>query len=235
MGPGVDPNTGLVYMRARWYDPQTGQFLSVDPLDTETGAAYYYAEDDPTTFSDPTGLDSWCVVLIPGGLAGPGCAPPPSIPNPLPGVAHAIGQLASGAWQDVKSIGNAIGSLLFSSASGPNPEDEDQCAPEGANGPEGPVDNADATEDTAGSLWDDWQGTNMSDEDSFNYHFATHGDGRTAAQYSQDASNWAENPAGSGTEVKLANGETGIRYRTPGGGPGGILTQGGKIVTFWYH
>jgi hypothetical protein len=35
--------------------------------------------------------------------------------------------------------------------------------------------------------------------------------------------------------VLLANGETGMRYCTPGGGPGGILDPNGKIVTFWYH
>ena len=43
-------------MQARWEDPTTGQFLSVDPLDAETGAAYSYAGDNPTDETDPTGL-----------------------------------------------------------------------------------------------------------------------------------------------------------------------------------
>jgi RHS repeat-associated protein len=30
-GQYTDPNTGLVYLTARWYDPTTGQFMSVDP------------------------------------------------------------------------------------------------------------------------------------------------------------------------------------------------------------
>ena len=43
------------------------------------------------------------------------------------------------------------------------------------------------TEGGGSSLWDDWQGTNMSDEESFNYHYAQRGDGQTAEQYAQDA------------------------------------------------
>jgi RHS repeat-associated protein len=57
--PGVDPNTGLVYLRARWYDPATGQFLSVDPLESETQQAYVYADDDPVTLADLSGLTPW--------------------------------------------------------------------------------------------------------------------------------------------------------------------------------
>jgi hypothetical protein len=40
----------------RYYDPATGQFLSVDPLVNETGAPYSYAGDDPVDEADPTGL-----------------------------------------------------------------------------------------------------------------------------------------------------------------------------------
>ena len=40
----------------RYYDPATGQFLSMDPLVTITGAPYFYAGDNPVNGSDPTGL-----------------------------------------------------------------------------------------------------------------------------------------------------------------------------------
>lgn len=43
-------------MRAREYDPSTGQFLSVDPFAAVTGAPYNYAADDPVNNVDPTGL-----------------------------------------------------------------------------------------------------------------------------------------------------------------------------------
>ncbi len=49
-------DTGLVYMRARTYDPATGQSLTTDPLVDITGAPYNYAEDNPLNFGDPTGL-----------------------------------------------------------------------------------------------------------------------------------------------------------------------------------
>jgi RHS repeat-associated protein len=57
-GQYTDPNNGLVYMRARWYDPATGQFLSVDPLEAQTGATYNYADDNPSDNADPSGLCS---------------------------------------------------------------------------------------------------------------------------------------------------------------------------------
>ena len=40
----------------RYYDPTTGQFLSVDPLVETTGQAYSYVGDDPVNTSDPLGL-----------------------------------------------------------------------------------------------------------------------------------------------------------------------------------
>jgi len=50
-----DP-TGLYYLRARYYDPQTGQFLTRDPLEAITGQPYGYAGNDPLNSADPTGL-----------------------------------------------------------------------------------------------------------------------------------------------------------------------------------
>jgi len=36
----TDAETGFVYLRARYYDPTTGQFISRDPLVALTGSAY---------------------------------------------------------------------------------------------------------------------------------------------------------------------------------------------------
>jgi RHS repeat-associated protein len=58
-------DTGLIYLRGRVYDPTTGQFLSVDPLDAITQAPYNYANDDPVNESDPTGLGNWLGLGIP--------------------------------------------------------------------------------------------------------------------------------------------------------------------------
>jgi RHS repeat-associated protein len=48
--------TGLVYLIHRYYDPGTGQFLSVDPVADLTEEPYIYAGDDPVNSIDPTGL-----------------------------------------------------------------------------------------------------------------------------------------------------------------------------------
>ena len=51
---------GRHYLIGRYYDPQTGQFLSVDPLIDETGQPYAYAGDDPVNLADPSGLKAKC-------------------------------------------------------------------------------------------------------------------------------------------------------------------------------
>ncbi len=56
-GQYTSSDTGLVYLRARVYDPASAQFLTVDPLVGETGAPYNYAGDNPLNYGDPTGLD----------------------------------------------------------------------------------------------------------------------------------------------------------------------------------
>ncbi len=56
VGRVVDPETGLIYLRARYYDPTTGQFLSRDPAVAVTGSAYGYVDGDPLNGSDPSGL-----------------------------------------------------------------------------------------------------------------------------------------------------------------------------------
>ena len=56
-------------MRARYYDPNTGQFLTRDPVVESTRSVYGYAGADPINATDPSGLcGHWYDV---GGLAGP--------------------------------------------------------------------------------------------------------------------------------------------------------------------
>lgn len=54
-GQYTDATTGLQYLRARYHDPTTGQFLSPDPLQDTTGQPYSYANNDPINNTDPTG------------------------------------------------------------------------------------------------------------------------------------------------------------------------------------
>lgn len=64
-GPGYtghvsDAVTGVTYMQQRYYDPQLGQFLSVDPVVVNPQTArgfnrYRYAASNPYKFTDPDG------------------------------------------------------------------------------------------------------------------------------------------------------------------------------------
>ncbi|MFC3653314.1 RHS repeat-associated core domain-containing protein [Dyella humi] len=88
-GPGYtghvnDPETNLVYMQARYYDPATGRFLSVDSVkpvaaDKFNFNRFAYANDNPERYTDPTGR---CI----GGHAGQDepCDPTPTMQRPTP-------------------------------------------------------------------------------------------------------------------------------------------------------
>jgi RHS repeat-associated protein len=58
-GQYTSADTGLIYLRARVYDPSTVQFLTVDPLVAATQAPYNYADDNPVNRGDASGLSSW--------------------------------------------------------------------------------------------------------------------------------------------------------------------------------
>lgn len=52
-GHAAEDGSGLVYARARWYDPSIGRFVSEDPAN---GANLYtYVDNDPLSFTDPSG------------------------------------------------------------------------------------------------------------------------------------------------------------------------------------
>lgn len=58
-----DPDTGLVYMQARYYDPAIGRFVSTDPVGPGAGQVftynrYVYVNDNPVMGVDPDGRTS---------------------------------------------------------------------------------------------------------------------------------------------------------------------------------
>jgi len=71
-------STRLYYAQNRWYDPNTGRFVSEDPIGIAGGLnAYVFVGDDPVNGSDPSGLFGGC-----GGPAGP-CFPGHGLGTPL--------------------------------------------------------------------------------------------------------------------------------------------------------
>ncbi len=73
-----DPDTGLIYMQARYYDPARGGFLSVDPMAPTAGNTfdfnrYTYVNNNPINHTDPTGkcLEDLCIgetILVVAGV-----------------------------------------------------------------------------------------------------------------------------------------------------------------------
>ena len=61
-GPGYNGHEsagGLVYMRNRWYDPNTGRFTQEDPIGFGGGSNLYaYVGNNPVSFRDPLGLSA---------------------------------------------------------------------------------------------------------------------------------------------------------------------------------
>jgi RHS repeat-associated protein len=56
-----DPDTGLLYYRARFYDPRLARFISEDPIGFAGGDVnlYGYVWQSPLRHTDPSGLDGW--------------------------------------------------------------------------------------------------------------------------------------------------------------------------------
>ncbi|WP_431969202.1 RHS repeat-associated core domain-containing protein, partial [Actinacidiphila sp. bgisy160] len=64
LGGTDDTTTGLTHLGAREYDPDTGRFISADPiLDIARPLSlngYAYSANNPVTLTDPTGMDYGC-------------------------------------------------------------------------------------------------------------------------------------------------------------------------------
>lgn len=113
----VSAFSGLTQLGARVYDPTIGRFLSVDPVLEATNPlqnnGYAYAQNDPITRSDPTGLltSEQTVCSIPGNECG--------IYAKNPGSGSSGSSGSSGGSGSGGSSGGASGASNGSSASVP--------------------------------------------------------------------------------------------------------------------
>jgi RHS repeat-associated protein len=63
-GQYFDQETGLFYNVARYYNPQTGRYISSDPIGLGGGLnTYSYARQSPLNFADPRGLWGWVDIV----------------------------------------------------------------------------------------------------------------------------------------------------------------------------
>jgi RHS repeat-associated protein/uncharacterized repeat protein (TIGR02059 family) len=106
--------TGLTYNIRRYYDPQTGQFISVDPAVDQTEAPYAYVNGDPVNTTDPLGLG--CGLLSPGDCLD-------AAANAFLGGTTAVGNaianspIAQPFLSATTDIGNALGGAYYDFAS----------------------------------------------------------------------------------------------------------------------
>jgi len=64
-----DQDSQLLYLRARWYDPRIGRFISADPFegrqeDPRSLNRYVYAHSDPVHSADPSGRMSMTEIVV---------------------------------------------------------------------------------------------------------------------------------------------------------------------------
>jgi RHS repeat-associated protein len=109
-------DTGLVYMRAREYDPATGQFVSRDPVTDITWEPYSYAWDNPVNNGDPTGLSAEGIEGVPCYF--PFCGPTPA------GAPSGAGTAEEVVRQGLEKVTHGLESAwgFINEAEGPNDE-----------------------------------------------------------------------------------------------------------------
>jgi RHS repeat-associated protein len=103
-GEQYDTDLSLYYLRARYYNPATGRFLSVDSEAGQGQRRYEYAGADPVNGTDPSGNEAivefallqfypgrlsvhfpgFCGLPLAGGASLPGCGGPGAPPPPKP-------------------------------------------------------------------------------------------------------------------------------------------------------
>jgi len=126
-GPGYtgheeDPETNLVYMQQRYYDPEAGRFLSTDPVQADGGGGsfnrYEYANDNPYRYTDPFGMcadhykDGTCMVHVDSATGKAGIAAGKQLEGVLNKYDKAINALSDKGKFNIKDTqGKVIGSM----------------------------------------------------------------------------------------------------------------------------
>lgn len=136
-GPGYtghvnDPDTGFVYMQARYYDPVMGRFISVDPVTPSLGNTfkfnrYDYANNNPINHTDPDGrcsdADGSCGRMV--AAQGAYTAAHPNQPlSPIAKVGLGAMLTASGGGAVVEAVGMVKAAIMIDKALSPSSKTE---------------------------------------------------------------------------------------------------------------
>ncbi len=129
-GEQYDEETGLLYLRARYYDPELGRFITVDPYlgrmdEPVTQNRYIYVHNNPLLFVDPSGLEKACSQL--SGSCWDGTTSPETQAGLISGTANlyygldqstaAWGWQGAAAQQEAQAVDRTINLLVDGVAS----------------------------------------------------------------------------------------------------------------------
>ncbi len=108
-GREIDWSTGLMYFRARWYNPQTGRWLSKDPIGISGGLnQYVFVGNNPVNYFDPYGENAAVIVAGSSGAASGAAALAAGSVMLAGAVGYKAGQILDNAFGISDAIANAI-------------------------------------------------------------------------------------------------------------------------------
>jgi RHS repeat-associated protein len=108
-GEQMDTETGLIYLRARYYDPETGRFITRDPFNGVASVPpslnrYAYGYNNPVRFTDPSGKDPLLYAALAGVIVNDGWYLGVNV-----GMEH---QQFSGVMLGGRTVGGAVGGVV---------------------------------------------------------------------------------------------------------------------------
>jgi RHS repeat-associated protein len=131
-----DPDSGLVYMQQRYYDPVASRFLSIDPVTTDANSGkgfnvYAYVNNNPYGARDPDGRQACngsgnCSNLPPGAAGPGGLLGMPSFPHfgpdaspPSAGANAPGGPYAEPSWREIGVVADGVATTSMFTPIGP--------------------------------------------------------------------------------------------------------------------
>lgn len=257
-GYQTDPDSGLLQVGLRQYNPETGRWMTEDPIGLAGGENLYaYCGNDPVNAVDPMGLSPDCddaddIIASYSGPGGLGKALNAAFTQngsdlvnqdyDRVGLTQEYGKVYP-AGRDIAinvAVGVATEGLGAATealgAAGETTAITD--AAETISDSTTATDAAETTADEASSIEDLWYRSSFKTErESIDYHFNNHGTDisseNTVEKYTSDAVEFYNKNKDMGFDWALKDdkGTIGTKIK---GNPGGIYTKSGKIVTFWY-